>query len=332
MNDDAELIFTFAEEAPGRLDRVIAAFLANDPERRSVTRSQIKHWIEDGHVRVQGEIATKAGTEVRPGYVVTIAVGHVRTSESPLRPYDVDLDILFEDDDLIVIDKQAGLSMHPGAGNQHETLANAIVSRLSPIDRKELDSSRPGIVHRLDRDTTGIVVVAKKASVHADLSRQFAERTVRRLYRALVVSFPRAEREIDRAESGVIEARIGRHPTKKTEMAVLPTGREAITKWRLVKRVPYAALIDLRLQTGRTHQIRVHLAHVGSPVIGDVVYGSSTELPLKLRLAADGFGRQALHARTLEFVHPGTGKSMRFDRDPPADFLKLIATFEEFEG
>jgi 23S rRNA pseudouridine1911/1915/1917 synthase len=174
-----------------------------------------------------------------------------------------------------------------------------------------------------------VVVVAKSTSVHAALSKQFAERTIERSYQALVFTTPRAKRAVQLAENGEVRAPIGRHPTQRTLMAVVERGRPAVTHWSVEQRFVYGTLLCCKLETGRTHQIRVHMHHIGSPVIGDPIYGDFSNLPLKLREAAERFGRQALHAASLTFTHPVTGDRLSFSSPYPADFAGLLAVFAE---
>jgi 23S rRNA pseudouridine1911/1915/1917 synthase len=312
---------TYQGEA-ARLDKVLVS------ELESVlrcSRSQIERWIEQGFVTVNARVVTKASWKVNAGDVVEL----MAPNDEPtfLSPYQLKLDILFEDSELLVINKPAGLSVHPGAGNRDETLANAVVHHVGASQLAVGQSDRPGIVHRLDKDTTGALVIAKSTASHAALARQFADRTIERAYRALVFTTPRARRPVQMAEEGEISAPIGRHPTKRTLMAVVEHGKPAITRWKVVERFSYATLLECRLRTGRTHQIRVHLNSLGCPVIGDKTYGDFTNLPAVLRDAAEKFGRQALHAYTLGFEHPISKERLVFTAPIPDDFEALIRTF-----
>jgi 23S rRNA pseudouridine1911/1915/1917 synthase len=222
--------------------------------------------------------------------------------------------------------------MHPGAGNRDETLVNALVHRFGE-QVVFLSSGRPGIVHRLDKDTSGVVVVARDVETLNALSAQFAARTVGRAYKALVFSTPRAQRQINLSDRGKVDAAIGRHPTKRTSMAVVKEGgKRAVTNWGVVERMPYGTLIVARLETGRTHQIRVHMNHIHSPVIGDLTYGDFSGLPHELRMNAQRFGRQALHAYRIEFEHPVTKERLSFESPLPEDFRKLIDEFRAWKG
>lgn len=321
-----ELILKSAESESVRLDAFLAKsemLLKKSPD---LSRAQIKKLIEQGLVSINDKSALKAGAEVKPGSVVKIKL-EIRTG--PEHPgEDIPLEVLYEDDDIVVVNKPPNLVVHPGAGNKTGTLVNALIGRGSKLSAGAGDRGRPGIVHRLDKDTSGVVVVAKTARAHKSLVEQFQKRTVGRAYYALVFSTPRASREISRDDIGVIDAPIGRHASKRTLMAILNNGgRRAVTHWRVVERMAYGTLLEVRLETGRTHQIRVHLQHIGSPVIGDKVYGEFSGLPAKLLRAAESFGRQALHAYRLEFDHPVTGKRLSFMGGMPQDLKDLLSEF-----
>lgn len=307
---------------PARLDKVIVAELES---ALGCSRSQIERWIERGLVTVNARVITKASWKVSAGDIIEVLASN--DEPTSLSPYQCTLDILYEDSELLVINKPAGLSVHPGAGNRDETLANAVVHHVGTSQLQVGQSDRPGIVHRLDKDTTGVLVIAKSTASHAALARQFADRSIERAYRALVFTTPRARRPVQMAEEGEISAAIGRHPTKRTLMAVVEHGKPAVTRWRVIERFPHATLLECRLRTGRTHQIRVHLHSIGSPVIGDRTYGDFTNLPSTLRDAAEKFGRQALHAYTLGFEHPISKERLVFTAPIPDDFAALIAMF-----
>jgi 23S rRNA pseudouridine1911/1915/1917 synthase len=293
-----ELIVS-ANEAKLRLDQFLAKRL---PE---FSRSRLQHLIRDGFVRLNNSTS-------RPRQIVR-GGDKVEVIEPPLEkiealPEPIPLEILFEDNDLIVINKPAGLVVHPGAGHREHTLVNALLNHcatLPGIGGKE----RPGIVHRLDKETSGCVVVAKNDATHRDLSRQFAARTVEKIYLALVAGKLRKP-------AGVIEERIGRHPVDRKRMsATTLRGRAARTEYRVVRSSDQASLIECRLHSGRTHQIRVHLHHLGHPVLGDKVYAP--------RLAKD-FPRQMLHAWKLGFRHPRTKEWKNFEAPLPDDFAAAI--------
>ncbi len=324
---DREQTFIYNGRYPDRLDKVICAFLSEKRPDQKWSRSQIKQWIEAGLVSVDGKTEEKAGAVTKPGAAIAFSVP---PSTTELTPYEFPLDIVFEDDELIVINKPAGISMHPGAGNYEKTLANALAAHFTT----EMKGIRPGIVHRLDKDTTGLVAAVKTVAAHAALARQFASREAGRRYIALVLSTPRAKRAIDTAESGTIEGNIGRHPVRRQEFAVVgpENGKGAVTHWKALERMPHASLLEVKIATGRTHQIRVHMAHMNCPVIGDPVYGDFSPLPASLKQAAASFGRQALHAAYLEFAHPRTGERMSFEQGMPEDMEALVERFRRAEG
>jgi 23S rRNA pseudouridine1911/1915/1917 synthase len=288
-----------ASEAKFRLDQFLAKRL---PE---FSRSRLQQLIRDGFVRLNNSTS-------RPRQIVR-GGDKIELTEPPLEkietlPQAIPLEILFEDDDLIVINKPAGLVVHPGAGHREHTLVNALLNHcetLSGIGGTE----RPGIVHRLDKETSGCLVVAKNDATHRDLSKQFAARTVEKIYLALVAGkLPKT--------AGVIEGKIGRHPVHRKQMSATTLhGRAAKTEYRAVRSSDRASLIECRLHTGRTHQIRVHLHHLGHPVLGDKVYAP--------RLAKD-FPRQMLHAWKLGFRHPRTEEWKRFEAPLPNDFAAAI--------
>ena len=305
-----------------RIDRFLQRELSNLSE---ISRSRVERMIESGCVSVNGKVVSKSSFKVEDGDIVVVEVPLERPTH--LEPYQFKLSIMFEDEHLMVIDKPAGLSMHPGAGNRDETLANAVVGHVGMSQAKVGDVDRPGIVHRLDKDTTGVVVVAKSSSALTLLARQFAERTTDRAYAALVFTTPRAKRAVQINDEGLVDAPIGRHPTQRKLMAINENGKSAVTEWQVLERFSYGTFIKCKLQTGRTHQIRVHMNSIGSPVIGDPIYGDFSNLPRELRDAADRFGRQALHASTLAFVHPVSGQRLSFESALPSDFMVLLDCF-----
>ncbi len=313
--------------ASARLDVLVLNYLAADRDYGYVTRSQVKHWIEDGRVTVAGVAAKKAGQLIRPGEKIMVRLPPPELPE--VVPSEMPLQILYEDSSLLAVNKPAGLSMHPGAGSTGLTLLNGLCWYMRSCPAMP---PRCGLVHRLDKDTTGIVLVAKSLGAQVELSRQFSERQVKKTYLALVFTTPRAKRPVQQDEKGVISTLIGRHPRKRTEMAVVTGGgREAVTEWRRVEEMPYASLLEVYPKTGRTHQIRVHMQHIGSPIIGDPVHGNPGVLPLRLRKAAQRFGRQALHAGTISFLHPDTHQPITLEAAPPVDFSELLQIFRQGE-
>jgi 23S rRNA pseudouridine1911/1915/1917 synthase len=289
------------DDAKLRLDQLLARRLPQ------YSRSRLQQLIRSGFVRLN-DASTRPRQIVRAGDKIDVREPPVEQIE--IQPQRIPLDILFEDDDLIVINKPAGLTVHPGAGQREQTLVNALLSHcttLSGIGGKE----RPGIVHRLDRETSGCLVVAKNDLAHRELSRQFADRNVEKIYLALVAGKLRKP-------AGVIEERIGRHPVHRQRMSVTTKrGRTAKTEYRVLRSTCDASLIECRLHSGRTHQVRVHFHHLGHAILGDKVYAPRV---------AKNFRRQMLHAWKLGFRHPRTGEWKQFQAPVPDDFKEAVAT------
>jgi 23S rRNA pseudouridine1911/1915/1917 synthase len=305
-----------AEAAGTRADRFLADALG------SLSRSRVKALIEAGQVSRDGAPMTDPSEAVRAG--ATYAVRIPPATPAAPQPQAMPLTILYEDRDLIVLDKPAGLVVHPAPGNQDGTLVNAVLAHAGEELTGIGGEARPGIVHRLDKDTSGVMVVAKTERAHTVLSAAFANRDLDREYLALVWGLPAAT-------EGEVEAPIGRHPTDRKRMAVVTKGgKHALTRWRLERGFGAAlALLRCRLATGRTHQIRVHLAHIGHPLVGDPVYlrrtpGQARLLAEPLREQLLAFPRQALHAETLGFAHPVTGKPLKFQAPLPPDMAELL--------
>ena len=297
-----------AECAGLRLDQALARLL---PEH---SRSRLAAWVKQGKVSVD-DTAADARRKVWGGERVTLA-DIVLPDEAAQQAQDIPLAILHEDAQILVVNKPAGLVVHPGSGNRDGTLLNALLHHAPPLAAVP----RAGIVHRLDKDTSGLLVVAKTLEAQTDLVRQLAARTVKRHYLAL------AHGRV--ARDGVVDAPIGRHPVSRTKMAVVGSGRAARTHYRVLERFDRATLLECALETGRTHQIRVHMAHLKHPIVGDPLYGGPLKLP---RGASDetiamlrGFRRQALHAETLEFAHPASGEPVRCSAPVPADMQALV--------
>jgi 23S rRNA pseudouridine1911/1915/1917 synthase len=318
--------------AGSRLDAFIAGAL---PE---LSRTRVKALILGGAVTVDGTTATEPRRPVREGEEVAVTVPPPVPPEPKAEA--IALNVVYEDDDLIVIDKPAGLVVHPAAGNETGTLVNALIAHCGQSLSGIGGVMRPGIVHRLDKDTSGLLVVAKNDRAHQGLSAQFADHgrmgPLERGYVALVWGAP------DRAV-GTVSAALARSPRNREKMAIVASGgREAITHYRVNQRYgaggrpPVASRLDCRLETGRTHQIRVHMASLGHPLIGDRVYGAgfatkAALLPEPARGVVEAFPRQALHAWLLGFEHPVTGEEMRFERPPPADMGQLIETLRRLD-
>jgi 23S rRNA pseudouridine1911/1915/1917 synthase len=301
------------EEKADRLDRFLA-------DRTGMSRSRIVALIRDGRVRVDGRPGKKS-EDLSPGQVVEVDVPPPEALEA--RPQDIPLDVVYEDEALLVVNKAAGLVVHPAPGHPDGTLVNALLFRvrdLSGIGGK----LRPGIVHRLDRDTSGLMVVAKGDEAHVALSNSIRRREVRRVYRAVAWGHLTGS-------PVTVDAPIGRDPRNRKRMAVVEGGRRAVTRIRVRETWRMAELLDVSLKTGRTHQIRVHLAHLGHPVVGDEVYGSGWERGMSgpgqgwARELARRAGRQLLHASDLAFRHPLTGEEMFFRAPVPGDFGAVIA-------
>jgi 23S rRNA pseudouridine1911/1915/1917 synthase len=307
-----------ATEAGERLDRFLSRVVAD------FSRTRLKALIEDGRVRIDGTLASDPARKLAAGAVVTLAPPP--PAEAEIAGEDIPLDVVFEDEHLIVIEKPAGLVTHPAPGHPGGTLVNALIRHCGASLSGIGGVKRPGIVHRLDKDTSGLLAVAKTDAAHRGLAALFADHgrsgSLVREYVALAWGeFP--------ARSGAVDAPIGRHPHSRERMAVATNGRPAVTHWRVEEALNGVALVRLRLETGRTHQIRVHLAHIGHPLLGDSVYGAgfktkANRLGEAARAALAALNRQALHAEVLGFEHPVTGEPMRFERPPPQDFVNLL--------
>lgn len=309
-----------------RLDVLLQRALSS-LEKSELSRTFVQRLITNRAVRCGAATLERPGE--RPKGELQLEINLQSLQAPQLAAFDFDLDILYEDEQLIVLNKPAGISMHPGAGDHSHTLVNALVHYLGEDQIQSFPSDqRPGIVHRLDRDTTGIVVVAKNRHAVFALARQFANRSVERRYVALAYTPPRRASLLRQVEVGVIDRNIRRHAHNRVKMEVCDqAGRHAVTNFKVRERFTYAVLLELRLETGRTHQIRVHLDSVAAPVIGDRQYGDFTGLPVVLARKSQEFGRQALHAESLAFDHPLTKQRMHFEQAAPADFIDLIQAF-----
>lgn len=310
--DAGVLTFTAsAEDAGARLDQFLAARVAN------ASRSRLKQLIEDGEVTVSGR-PVKPSHRLRAGEAVELE------SPAPLNltdfaPEDIPLDIVYEDDSIVVVNKPAGLVVHPAAGVPSGTLANALAFNFRLLTTRG-GAVRPGIVHRLDRDTSGLIVVAKTDDAHESLSDQFRAREVVKYYVALVHGATKDER-------GRVEEPVGRDPRNRTRMSVVRGGRQALTLWRVRQRFTRFTLLDVEIKTGRTHQIRVHLAWMKHPVVGDEVYGAGRDNTIRdarARSAVRSLGRQFLHAERLGLRHPRTGEFLKFRAPLPPELSALL--------
>jgi 23S rRNA pseudouridine1911/1915/1917 synthase len=322
MATSQRISLTVAEtEAGERLDRILSQRFHN------VSRARFQRLIADGHVQVNGETIIEARHRVKPGAHVIAAIPP--PADMVPKPERIALDVVYEDEALIVINKPAGLVVHPGAGHRAGTLVNALLAHCGDSLSGIGGVRRPGIVHRLDKDTSGLLVVAKSDEAHQGLSRLFSghgrEGRLERAYQAVIWGKPPRRK-------GTIDAPIGRSPLNRQKMAVTPKGRPAVTHYKLLKVFPEPgdpSLAECRLETGRTHQIRVHMAHIGHPLMGDRIYGkgflaSQKRLSPASRQALENLGRQALHAGLLGFVHPLSGKFLRFTAPLPCDMATLV--------
>lgn len=297
-----------------RLDKIAAELFPD------FSRSRLQQWIVDGKLTVDG--ATRRGRDKMIGGE-NLELDVVLEAEGNWEAEDIPLNVVYEDDDILVINKPAGLVVHPAAGNYSGTLLNALLYRYPGIE----NVPRAGIVHRLDKDTTGLMVVAKTLQAQTQLVNQLQDRSMGREYEAITMGVMTG--------GGVVEAPIARHPTQRTKMSVAPEGmgKEAITHYRVLKKFNAHTHIRCKLETGRTHQIRVHMSHIGYPLVGDQTYFGRFRLPkgisLNLRQELQTFQRQALHARELSLWHPTTDEYMTWDVELPEDFEKLLQSLSD---
>ena len=296
-----------------RLDQTLAEMFPD------YSRSRLKEWILAGQVSVNGAVITKAREKMYGGE--QIAIDAEIEAEVRFDPQDIPLNIVYEDDDILVINKPAGLVVHPGAGNPDGTVLNALLHHCPELEIVP----RAGIVHRLDKDTTGLMVVAKTIAAQTNLVEALQAREITREYEAIANGLMTA--------GGVVDEPIGRHATKRTHMAVTFSGRPSVTHYRVLEKYRLHTRLRLRLETGRTHQIRVHMAHITHPLVGDPVYGGRPRPPKnateELRDVLRGFKRQALHAAMLSLFHPITGEQMTWYADIPEDFAHLAQVLRE---
>lgn len=292
-----------------RLDQVAAALF---PE---YSRGRLQKWIRSGDLTVDGRV-------VKPTYRINVNEQLVLDAEAERQgeaiAQDIPLDIIHADDDLVVINKPAGLVVHPAVGNRDGTLQNALLY----FDENLATLPRAGIVHRLDKETSGVMVVARSLRAHTRLVEQLQSRRMSRIYRAVVTG--------EMITGGTVDAPIGRHPRERKRMAVVTSGKPAISHYRVLQRFPGVTALEVSLESGRTHQIRVHMTHIGHPLVGDPVYGRPMKakkgLPAAVLDTVRSFPRQALHARTLTLVHPATSEEVTFEAPLPEDIRGLLAT------
>lgn len=317
-----------------RLDKFLASELAD------FSRNRLQQLIENGHVHISSSLNSAKTALSKPTPSLKLKDGDIIEMEIPPLeeaipvPMDIPLDIIYEDDDLLVINKAPGMVVHPAPGHSEDTLVNALLAHCGDSLSGIGGVKRPGIVHRLDKDTSGLMVVAKHDIAHQRLSSQFSDRSLSRLYVAIVWGLPSPS-------TGTIETHIGRHPQNRQKMAVVTrNGREAITNYHVTHHYGNSgdialnlSLIECKLLTGRTHQIRVHLHHIGHPLLGDPLYGHAPKKAIKVwPQEILSFPRQALHAKYLQFYHPSTQEKMEFSAPLPKDLMNLITIMEDFSS
>lgn len=295
-----------------RLDKVLAELFPD------FSRARLQQWIQDGQILVNNA-SWRGKDKVQGGEQVQIAV-HLAEAV-PWQAQHLPLDLLYEDEDVLVVNKSAGVVVHPGAGNLENTLVNALLHHAPELAQLP----RAGVIHRLDKDTSGILVVARSLTAHTHLTEQLQARQFARVYQTIVTGVL--------VSGGTIDAPIGRHPTQRTKMAVVKGGRPAITHYRILQRYRNHTHLRVQLETGRTHQIRVHLAHQHYPILGDPVYGGRLYIPKASRQefikTLQNFQRQALHAEKLGFLHPNTNQWMEWSAPVPADMQNLLASLAQ---
>jgi 23S rRNA pseudouridine1911/1915/1917 synthase len=333
-----QIEFVIAENPPNRLDKAVSRDV---PEGEALSRTRLARLIADGAVTLDGQTVTDPKAKVAEGAQVIVTVEEAE--DSHIGPEDIPIEVIYEDDDLIVVNKPAGMVVHPAPGSPSGTLVNALLHHCGDALSGVGGVKRPGIVHRIDKETSGLLVVAKSDAAHQGLAAQFEKHTVERYYQAVCYGVPDANDPRLRGVKGTsfepgnilkLTTQLARHKTDRQRQAVLfQGGRHAVTRARIVESFgtpPVAALIECWLETGRTHQIRVHMAHAGHGLVGDPTYGGKRKLAAKAlseqaQAAVRDFPRQALHAAVLGFVHPVTGESLRFEAPLPADMQALLA-------
>jgi len=309
-----------------RIDKFVTDKIAN------ATRNKVQGAIDDGFIKVNGE-NVKSNYKIKPGDVITVLLEHPpRVSE--VLPEDIPLDIIFEDDHLLVVNKPPGMVVHPAHGNWTGTLVNALAYHFSKLPELPGNSGRPGLVHRIDKDTSGLLVVAKSESAMTGLAKQFFDHTIKRTYEALVWGEPNDDK-------GTVDAHVGRSAKNRKIMDTFPEGdygKNAITHWEVIKRLRYVSLVQCRLETGRTHQIRAHMKYLNHPLFNDAMYGGDkvrrgtqfSKYKSFIKNCFDIIPRQALHAKSLGFVHPVTGENMYFEAVWPSDFQQVMDKWNDY--
>jgi len=314
MSEQIQLQTTLDNDCSGlRLDQALAQAFPD------YSRGQITKWIKAGHVEVNGKIVKPKET-VFGGEFIDIKA-ELEITEERWTAEDITLDIIHEDDDILILNKPAGMVVHPGAGNQNGTLVNALLHHAPQLEA----IPRAGVVHRIDKDTTGLLMIAKTLPAHNSLVNQLQERTVQREYQAITVGVLTG--------GGTVEGPIGRHNVDRKRMAITNTGKPATTHYRVQHRYRAHTHVTCKLETGRTHQIRVHMAHIRYPLLGDPTYGGRIRLPKgaseEFQTALQKFRRQALHAGLLGFEHPATGENVSWQVDLPEDMVKMLAALKQ---
>lgn len=309
------------EEAGQRLDVFVVAKVTENGV--DCSRAGVQRWIKEGFVTRDGNLEANPAKKVRIGEVFLIDLPEIEASE--LVPEDIPLEIIYEDADLLVINKEAGMTVHPAPGNYTGTLVQALLHHCGESLSGINGQARPGIVHRIDKDTSGLLVVAKHDAAHRGLAKHFLKHDIHRVYKALV-------RGVPLPGVGTIHGAIGRHPTERVRRAVVSTGgKQAITHYKMLEKFKEAAaLVECQLETGRTHQIRVHMAHIGHPLLGDPLYGKAG--PLKGMPDVEIPRRQMLHAAELGFRHPISGIWLEFEAEMPEDMAHVIARMREISA
>ena len=303
----SEIVYVKAMESGERIDALLARYM------ESLTRSQAQRLIESGAVTLSGA-AVKKNRKSAAGEIYRVELPEA--AETPLVAQGIPLDVAYEDADVIVVNKPRGMVVHPAPGHPDGTLVNALMFHCGDSLSGIGGERRPGIVHRIDKDTSGLIIAAKNDFAHLALSAQLADHSLARVYECVV-------RGRMREDAGTVDAPIARHPTDRKRMAVVPGGRRAVTHWEVIARYNGWTHLRCRLETGRTHQIRVHMAHIGHPLLGDEVYGRSPE---------KGLAGQCLHARELRFVHPRTGETVRLETELPEYFREVLGRLGEAEA
>ena len=334
---DRIVTFQIGDTPPPRLDKALARDV---PDEAALSRSRLGKLIADGAITVDGDVVTDPRHRVQAGAAISVVVAVAE--ESHIVGEAIALDVIYEDDDLVVVNKPAGMVVHPAPGTPVGTLVNALIHHCGDTLSGVGGMKRPGIVHRIDKDTTGLLVAAKTDKAHHGLAKQFADHTVERRYLAVCYGVPSSNDPRLRGIRGTsfepgnilkVQTFLGRHKTDRQKQAVsFEQGRHAVTRARIIEELgapAAAALLECWLETGRTHQIRVHLAHCGHSLVGDPVYGGRRKLSPKAVgekgvVAAQEFGRQALHAATLGFDHPVSGEALEFEAEMPADMFGLV--------